>query len=105
MAPWQVLRWEGSMFRELQRVPARGSLVFQPLSLGGRRLVALGNDLAPSTLYRVGAEGLLEAAQELLLPAPRAFAALDLGHRHFLVASSLQGATLIYRQVTVDLGT
>ncbi|XP_074423529.1 leucine-rich repeat LGI family member 4-like [Larus michahellis] len=100
----KVMRWEGSMFREVQQVPARGSLVFQPLSLAGQRYVILGNDYAPSRVYRLGAGGHLEPIQELLTPTPRAFAPLAMGHRHFLVASSFKGATQIYRHVTVDLG-
>ncbi|XP_025915688.1 leucine-rich repeat LGI family member 4-like, partial [Apteryx rowi] len=100
----KVMRWEGSMFREVQQVPARGSLVFQPLTLAGQRYVVLGNDYAPSRVYRLGPGGHLELAQELMAPTPRAFAPLSLGHRHFLVASSFKGATQIYRHVTVDLG-
>lgn len=100
----KVMRWEGSMFREVQQVPARGSMVFQPLSLAGQRYVILGNDYAPSRVYRLGPGGHLEPTQELLAPAPRAFAPISLGHRHFLVAASFKGATQIYRHVTVDLG-
>ncbi|XP_033928164.1 leucine-rich glioma-inactivated protein 1-like [Melopsittacus undulatus] len=100
----KVMRWEGSMFREVQHVPARGSLVFQPLSIGGHRYVLLGNDYAPSRVYRLGPGGQLEPMQELLAPSPRSFAPISMGHRHFLVASSFKGATQIYRQVTIDMG-
>ncbi|XP_069739156.1 leucine-rich repeat LGI family member 4-like [Phaenicophaeus curvirostris] len=100
----KVMRWEGSMFREVQQVPARGSLVFQPLTLGGHRYVLLGNDYGPSRVYRLGPGGHLELLQDLLAPSPRAFAPISWGHRHFLVASSFKGATQIYQHVTVDLG-
>ncbi|XP_064900085.1 leucine-rich repeat LGI family member 4-like isoform X2 [Columba livia] len=100
----KVMRWEGSMFREVQQVPARGSMVFQPLTLANQRYVILGNDFAPTRLFRLGERGPLEAAQELLLPTPRAFVPVTVGHRHFLVAASFRGATQIYRHVTVDLG-
>ncbi|NXH16777.1 LGI1 protein, partial [Bucco capensis] len=100
----KVMRWEGSMFREVQEVPARGSLVFQPLTLAGQRYVILGNDYALSRVYRLGPGGHLELLQELLSPTPRAFAPLPLAHGHFVVASSFKGVTQIYRQVTVDLG-
>ncbi|XP_065510762.1 leucine-rich repeat LGI family member 4-like isoform X2 [Caloenas nicobarica] len=100
----KVMRWEGSMFREVQQVPARGSMVFQPLTLANQRYVVLGNDFAPTRLFRLGERGPLEAAQELLLPTPRAFVPVTVGHRHFLVAASFRGATQIYRHVTVDLG-
>ncbi|KAM9510489.1 leucine-rich repeat LGI family member 4-like [Guaruba guarouba] len=100
----KVMRWEGSMFREVQQVPARGSMVFQPLAVAGQRYVLLGNDYAPSRVYRLGPGGHLEPIQELLAPSPRSFAPISLGHRHFLVASSFKGATQIYRHVTIDLG-
>ncbi|NXO46082.1 LGI1 protein, partial [Locustella ochotensis] len=92
----KVMRWEGSMFREVQQVPARGSLVFQPLVLAGHRYVLLGNDFAPSRVFRLGANGRLEPAQDLPAPTPRAFVPITVGHRHFLVASSFKGATQIY---------
>ncbi|XP_061299089.1 leucine-rich glioma-inactivated protein 1-like isoform X4 [Pezoporus flaviventris] len=100
----KVMRWEGSMFREVQQVPARGSMVFQPLAVGGQRYVLLGNDYAPSRVYRLGPGGHLEPIQELLAPSPRSFAPISVGHRHFLVVSSFKGATQIYRHVTIDLG-
>ncbi|TRZ04957.1 hypothetical protein HGM15179_019934 [Zosterops borbonicus] len=101
----KVMRWEGSMFREVQQVPARGSMVFQPLLLAGHRYVLLGNDFAPSRVFRLGAGGRLEPAQELPAPTPRAFVPLAVGHRHFLVATSFKGATQIYAHVTEDIGT
>lgn len=101
----KVMRWEGSMFREVQQVPARGSMVFQPLALAGQRYVLLGNDYAPSRVYRLGPGGHLEPIQELLAPSPRSFAPISLGDQHFLVASSFKGATQIYQHVTIDLGT
>uniref|UniRef100_A0A674HLH7 Leucine rich repeat LGI family member 4 n=1 Tax=Taeniopygia guttata TaxID=59729 RepID=A0A674HLH7_TAEGU len=101
----KVMRWEGSMFREVQQVPARGSLVFQPLLLAGHRYVLLGNDFAPSRVFRLGAGGRLEPAQDLPAPTPRAFVPVAVGHRHFLVASSFKGATQIYAHVTEDVGT
>ena len=93
------------MFREVQQLPARGSLVFQPLSISSHRYVVMGNDFAPSRVYRLSPTGRLEAAQELSAPTPRAFAPIWVGGDHFLVASSFKGATQIYRHVTVDVGT
>ncbi|XP_071588841.1 LOW QUALITY PROTEIN: leucine-rich repeat LGI family member 4-like, partial [Heliangelus exortis] len=98
----KVMRWEGSMFREVQEVPARGSLVFQPLNLGGHRYVLLGNDFAPSRLFRLGPGGHLEALQDLLTPTPRAFAPISVGPQHFLVAASFKGTTRIYSHQTLD---
>ncbi|XP_071310592.1 leucine-rich repeat LGI family member 4-like [Agelaius tricolor] len=101
----KVMRWEGSMFREVQAVPARGSLVFQPLLLAGHRYVLLGNDFAPSRVFRLGAAGRLEPEQELPAPSPRAFVPVAAGHRHFLLATSFKGATQVYAHVTEDVGT
>ncbi|XP_056366798.1 LOW QUALITY PROTEIN: leucine-rich repeat LGI family member 4-like [Oenanthe melanoleuca] len=101
----KVMRWEGSMFREVQHVPARGSLVFQPLLLAGQRYVLLGNDFAPSRVFRLGPGGRLEPGQELPAPTPRAFVPLAAGQRHFLLATSFKGATQIYAHVTEDVGT
>ncbi|XP_050840411.1 leucine-rich repeat LGI family member 4-like [Serinus canaria] len=101
----KVMRWEGSMFREVQAVPARGSLVFQPLLLAGQRFVLLGNDFAPSRVFRPGAGGRLEPVQELPAPSPRAFVPLRAGQRHFLLATSFKGATQIYALVSEDVGT
>ncbi|XP_029814722.1 leucine-rich repeat LGI family member 4-like, partial [Manacus vitellinus] len=100
--PW-VMRWEGSMFREIQQVPARGSMIFQPLTLSGHRYVLLGNDFALSRVFRLGPEGHLEPTQELLVPTPRAFVPVTIGQWHFLVASSFKGATQIYQHMTIDL--
>ncbi|NXO05281.1 LGI1 protein, partial [Rhinopomastus cyanomelas] len=99
----KVMRWEGSMFREVQQVPARGSLVFQPLVVGGYHYVILGNDFSPSRLYRLGAGGHLEASQELVATTPRAFAPISMGELHFVVATSFKGATQIYQHLVVDL--
>ncbi|XP_017694902.1 PREDICTED: leucine-rich repeat LGI family member 4-like, partial [Lepidothrix coronata] len=99
----KVMRWEGSMFREIQQVPARGSMIFQPLTLSGHRYVLLGNDFALSRVFRLGPEGHLEPTQELLVPTPRAFVPVTIGQRHFLVASSFKGATQIYQHMTIDL--
>ena len=93
------------MFRPLQHLPARGSLVFQPLLLAGHRYVLLGNDLAPSRLFRLGPGGRLEPQQELAAPTPRAFVGMDAGGRQFLLATSFKGATQIYVHVTEDVGT
>ncbi|XP_032937632.1 leucine-rich repeat LGI family member 4-like [Catharus ustulatus] len=101
----KVMRWEGSMFREVQQVPARGSLVFQPLLLAGQRYVLLGNDFAPSRVFRLSAGGRLEPGQELAAPAPRVFVALAAGRQHFLLATSFKGAMQIYAHVTEDIGT
>ncbi|XP_015706019.1 leucine-rich glioma-inactivated protein 1-like [Coturnix japonica] len=101
----KVMRWEGSMFREVQQLPARGSLVFQPVSISSHRYVFMGNDFGPTRVYGLDPTGRLEPKQELLTPTPRAFAPIEVGGQHFVVVASFKGATRVYRHVTVDVGT
>lgn len=99
-----MLRWEGSLFREVQAVPARGSLLFQPLVLGGRLYALLGSDVAYSRLYRFDpSAGQFVPGQELAPPAPRALAPVPVGPHHFVLISSFTGNSQIYRHVLVDL--
>ncbi|XP_014453741.3 leucine-rich repeat LGI family member 4 [Alligator mississippiensis] len=104
MGDAKVLRWEGSLFREVQAVPARGSLLFQPLVLGGRLYALLGSDVAYSRLYRFDpSAGQFVPGQELAPPAPRALAPVPVGPHHFVLISSFTGNSQIYRHVLVDL--
>ncbi|XP_074837443.1 leucine-rich glioma-inactivated protein 1-like isoform X1 [Carettochelys insculpta] len=100
----KVMRWEGSMFRDVQHVPSRGSMVFQPLAIGNHRYAVLGNDYAYSQVYRYDTRaGLFLPLQELNTQAPRAFAHLAVRQRDFVFAASFKGDTQIYRHVTIDL--
>ncbi|XP_067398994.1 leucine-rich glioma-inactivated protein 1-like isoform X2 [Emydura macquarii macquarii] len=100
----KVMRWEGSMFRDVQHMPSRGSMVFQPLGIGSHRYAVLGNDYSFSQVYRYDARsGLFVRFQELNTQAPRSFAHLAVHQRDFVFAASFKGDTQIYRHITVDL--
>uniref|UniRef100_A0A674K3J5 Uncharacterized protein n=2 Tax=Emydidae TaxID=8476 RepID=A0A674K3J5_9SAUR len=98
------MRWEGSMFRDVQHMPSRGSMVFQPLGIGSHRYAVLGNDYSFSQVYRYDARsGLFVRFQELNTQAPRSFAHLAVHQRDFVFAASFKGDTQIYRHITIDL--
>ncbi|XP_066494549.1 leucine-rich glioma-inactivated protein 1-like isoform X1 [Tiliqua scincoides] len=100
----KVMHWDGSMFRDVQHIPSRGSMVFQPLSIAGYRYAFLGNDYSFSQVYRYEPiTGLFQHFQELNTQAPRSFAHLNIENQDFLIASSFKGKTHIYRHVIIDL--
>ncbi|XP_070620836.1 leucine-rich repeat LGI family member 4 isoform X2 [Erythrolamprus reginae] len=100
----KVMHWDGSMFRDVQQMPSRGSMVFQPLSISGYRYAFLGNDYSFSKVYRYDPiTGLFQHFQELNTQAPRSFAHLSVDKQDFLIASSFKGKTHIYRHVIIDL--
>ncbi|XP_046934224.1 leucine-rich repeat LGI family member 4 [Lynx rufus] len=102
-----VMRWDGSMFRLLQRLPSRGAHVFQPLLIARDQLAILGSDFAFSQVLRLEPDkGLLELLQELgppALVAPRAFAHITVAGRRFLFAACFKGPTQIYQHHELDL--
>ncbi|KAF3842058.1 hypothetical protein F7725_024009 [Dissostichus mawsoni] len=87
----KVMRWDGALFRELQTVPSRGSMVFQPFSVGSWQYAILGSDYS--------------FTQELNIQAPRAFSPVSIDNRQFLLASSFKGKTQIYEHLVIDLST
>nr|XP_056703261.1 leucine-rich glioma-inactivated protein 1-like [Euleptes europaea] len=100
----KVMHWDGSMFRDIQHMPSRGSMVFQPLTIAGYRYAFLGNDYSFSQVYRYEPiTGLFQHFQELNTQAPRSFAHLHVDKQDFLIASSFKGKTHIYRHVIIDL--
>ncbi|XP_061452967.1 leucine-rich glioma-inactivated protein 1-like [Rhineura floridana] len=99
----KVMHWDGSMFRDVQQMPSRGSMVFQPLSIAGYRYAFLGNDYSFSKVYLYNPiTGLFQHFQELSTQAPRSFAHLNVDKQDFLIASSFKGQTHIYRHVIID---
>ncbi|XP_055266800.1 leucine-rich repeat LGI family member 4 isoform X4 [Moschus berezovskii] len=102
-----VMRWDGSMFRLLQKLPSRGAHVFQPLLIAKDQLAILGSDFAFSQVFRLEPDkGLLEPLQELGPPAivaPRAFAHITMAGRRFLFAACFKGPTQIYQHHELDL--
>ncbi|KAM9327165.1 leucine-rich glioma-inactivated protein 1 isoform 2-T2 [Gastrophryne carolinensis] len=101
----RVIKWEGgSSITDLQRMPSRGSMVFQPLEIDKHKYAILGSDYSFTQVFRWDAEkGKFSKFQELNIQAPRSFTHVHLKKRDFLFASSFKGATQIYEHVIIDL--
>uniref|UniRef100_A0A7N8YQ92 Leucine-rich glioma-inactivated protein 1 n=1 Tax=Mastacembelus armatus TaxID=205130 RepID=A0A7N8YQ92_9TELE len=100
----KVMRWDGALFRELQTMPSRGSMVFQPFSVGSWQYAILGSDYSFTQVYRWDAKkGEFVHFQELNIQAPRAFSPVSIDNRQFLLASSFKGKTQIYEHLVIDL--
>ncbi|KFM06490.1 Leucine-rich glioma-inactivated protein 1, partial [Aptenodytes forsteri] len=100
----KVMKWGGSAFLDLQRMPSRGSMVFQPLQISSYQYAILGSDYSFTQVYYWDAEkAKFVKFQELNVQAPRSFIHVSIDKRDFLFASSFKGTTLIYKHVIVDL--
>ncbi|KAL3972025.1 flap endonuclease-1 [Sarotherodon galilaeus] len=100
----KVMRWDGALFRELQTMPSRGSMVFQPFAVGNWQYAILGSDYSFTQVYRWDAKkGEFVRFQELNIQAPRAFSPVSIDNRQFLLASSFKGKTQIYEHRIIDL--
>uniref|UniRef100_A0A3B3XGQ7 LRRCT domain-containing protein n=2 Tax=Poecilia mexicana TaxID=48701 RepID=A0A3B3XGQ7_9TELE len=100
----KVMRWDGALFRELQTMPSRGSMVFQPFTVGSWQYAILGSDYSFTQVYRWDAKkGEFVRFQELNIQAPRAFSPVSIDNRQFLLASSFKGKTQIYEHLVIDL--
>jgi len=100
----KVMKWGGSAFLDLQRMPSRGSMVFQPLQINNYQYAILGSDYSFTQVYYWDAEkAKFVKFQELNVQAPRSFIHVSIDKRDFLFASSFKGTTLIYTHVIVDL--
>ncbi|XP_029305201.1 leucine-rich glioma-inactivated protein 1-like [Cottoperca gobio] len=100
----KVMHWDGALFRELQTVPSRGSMVFQPFSVGSWQYAILGSDYSFTQVYRWDAKkGEFVHFQEVNIQAPRAFSPVSIDNRQFLLASSFKGKTQIYEHLVIDL--
>ncbi|XP_076867602.1 leucine-rich glioma-inactivated protein 1a [Brachyhypopomus gauderio] len=100
----KVMRWDGSMFEEVQTVPSRGSMVFQPFAVESWQYAILGSDYSFTQVYRWDAKkGQFVHFQELNIQAPRAFSLVSIDSREFLLASSFKGQTRIYEHLILDL--
>ncbi|KAG9341025.1 hypothetical protein JZ751_019778 [Albula glossodonta] len=100
----KVMRWDGSMFSELQTFPSRGSMVFQPFAVDNWQYAVLGSDYSFTQVYRWDAKkGQFVRFQELNIQAPRAFSPVSIDNREFLLASSFKGKTQIYEHLIIDL--
>uniref|UniRef100_A0A3B4ZFX3 Leucine-rich glioma-inactivated protein 1 n=1 Tax=Stegastes partitus TaxID=144197 RepID=A0A3B4ZFX3_9TELE len=100
----KVMRWDGALFREMQTMPSRGSMVFQPFAVGSWQYAILGSDYSFTQVYRWDAkEDQFVRFQELNIQAPRAFSPVSIDNRQFLLASSFKGKTQIYEHLVIDL--
>ena len=100
----KVMQWDGSMFGELQTMPSRGSMVFQPFTVGKWQYAILGNDYSFTQVYRWDTkQGRFDPFQELNIQAPRAFSPVSIDNRGFLLASSFKGNAKIYEHLIIDL--
>lgn len=98
------MRWDGAMFKEVQTFPSRGSMVFQPVSIGNWQYAILGSDYSLTQVYQWDTKrGQFVPSQELNIQAPRAFSLLFIDNRVFLLASSFKGKTQIYEHLMIDL--
>ncbi|XP_069461012.1 leucine-rich glioma-inactivated protein 1-like isoform X2 [Ambystoma mexicanum] len=102
----KLMKWASSMFQDIERIPSRGSMVFQPLGINEYRYAILGNDYSLSQVYRYDvAKGTFVSFQELNVQAPRSFTHIAVDNRDFIFASSFKGKTQIYRHIIIDLST
>ncbi|XP_017316417.1 leucine-rich glioma-inactivated protein 1 [Ictalurus punctatus] len=100
----KVMKWDGAMFEEVQSVPSRGSMVFQPFAVADWQYAILGSDYSFTQVYRWDAKkGQFIHFQELNIQAPRAFSLVSIDNREFLLASSFKGQTRIYEHLILDL--
>ncbi|KAM6951785.1 leucine-rich glioma-inactivated protein 1b isoform 2-T2 [Aplochiton taeniatus] len=100
----KVMRWDGAMFKEVQTVPSRGSMVFQPVAVGNWQYAILGSDYSLTQVYQWDAKNShFVQSQELNIQAPRAFSLVSVDNREFLLASSFKGKTQIYEHLMIDL--
>uniref|UniRef100_A0A8C5NEA3 LRRCT domain-containing protein n=1 Tax=Gouania willdenowi TaxID=441366 RepID=A0A8C5NEA3_GOUWI len=100
----KVMRWDGAMFKEVQTFPSRGSMVFQPVSIGNWQYAILGSDYSLTQVYQWETKrGQFVSSQELNIQAPRAFSVVSIDNREFLLASSFKGKTQIYEHLMIDL--
>uniref|UniRef100_A0A3B4C5R8 Leucine-rich glioma-inactivated protein 1 n=1 Tax=Pygocentrus nattereri TaxID=42514 RepID=A0A3B4C5R8_PYGNA len=100
----KVMKWDGNMFNEIQTMPSRGSMVFQPFSVDNWQYAILGSDYSFTQVYRWDTKkGQFIHFQELNIQAPRAFSLVSIDNRKFLLASSFKGQTRIYEHLILDL--
>ncbi|XP_037134746.1 leucine-rich glioma-inactivated protein 1b [Syngnathus acus] len=100
----KVMRWDGAMFKEVQTFPSRGSMVFQPVSIGNWQYAILGSDYSLTQVYLWDAKrGQFVPSQEVSIQAPRGFSLVSVDGRDFLIASSFKGKSQIYEHLMIDL--
>ncbi|XP_051958307.1 leucine-rich glioma-inactivated protein 1b [Xyrauchen texanus] len=102
----KVMKWDGSMFMEIQTMPSRGSMVFQPISFGNSQYAILGSDYSLTQVYQWDTKkNQFVHFQELNVQTPRAFSLVSIDNREFLLSSSFKGKTQIYKHLMIDLSS
>ncbi|KAG1954613.1 leucine-rich glioma-inactivated protein 1b [Pimephales promelas] len=102
----KVMKWDGTMFTEIQTMPSRGSMIFQPVSIGNWQYAILGSDYSLTQVYQWDTKkSQFVHFQELNVQAPRAFSLVSIDNREFLLASSFKGKTQIYEHLMIDLSS
>ncbi|MGH0117313.1 UNVERIFIED_CONTAM: hypothetical protein FKN15_013836 [Acipenser sinensis] len=100
----KVMKWDGSMFLEIQTMPSRGSMVFQPFAVNNWQYAILGSDYSFTQVYRWDVKkSQFVNFQELNIQAPRAFTLVSIDNHEFLLASSFKGQMQIYEHLILDL--
>ncbi|XP_067858566.1 leucine-rich glioma-inactivated protein 1b [Heptranchias perlo] len=99
----KIMKWEGSMFVEVQIFPSRGSMVLQPLKTNKWQYAILGNDYSFTEIFQWDtAKGKFVKYKEVIIQAPRAFTRVLANNREFVFASSFKGSTQIYEHTIID---
>ncbi|KAG9267334.1 leucine-rich glioma-inactivated protein 1 [Astyanax mexicanus] len=100
----KVMRWNGGIFTEVQAMPSRGSMVFQPITIGNWQYAILGSDYSLTQVYQWDPKkNHFVHFQEMNIQAPRSFSLVSIDNREFLLASSFKGKTQIYEHLMIDL--
>ncbi|XP_040183017.1 leucine-rich glioma-inactivated protein 1-like [Rana temporaria] len=117
MGDSSLVRWDGSMFKQLQQLPSRGSHVFQPLLLGLHWHALLGNDYGYAWIYQLekwkhweveetndkeGSSGPLVPMQEFKVLEARALTTVRVRGRDFIFVASFGGDTVVYEYIEKD---
>uniref|UniRef100_A0A3B4BBZ9 Uncharacterized protein n=1 Tax=Periophthalmus magnuspinnatus TaxID=409849 RepID=A0A3B4BBZ9_9GOBI len=96
------MRWDGAMFKEVQTFPSRGSMVFQPVTIGNWQYAILGSDYSLTQVYQWDTKrGHFVSSQELNIQAPRGFALAAIDEHIFLFA--LEHRNQMYKHISCEL--
>ncbi|XP_072095425.1 leucine-rich glioma-inactivated protein 1b [Mobula birostris] len=99
----KVMKWEGSMFVEVQSFPSRGSMVLQPLQINKWQYAFLGNDFSLTQIFQWNTEKRkFVKFNETFFLAPRGFTFVLADNREFLFVSSFKAKTQIYEHIIID---
>lgn len=96
--PSLVLEWDGERFVEHQRIDSRWAYNWHAFAVGATHFVAHAEHLGPSVLYRWDADSdRLQAHQDLVGRAGRAFASFERDGAHHLLVAGLETPPVLLR--------